>query len=103
MHAFRLWFLLENARLDPAAYNGLFRSELEALRPQVNDPRRRHSLEKMRDFNWSGYILASLKNAGFTDQREREEKAHEVIVNLVVSPGNENAGPRIRTSPSLLM
>jgi hypothetical protein len=87
MHNFRLWFLLESARLNPAAYNSLFRSELEALLPRITDLRRRHSLEKMKDFDWSGYILAGLRNAGFTDQRDREERAHEIITNLLVTPG----------------
>jgi hypothetical protein len=100
MQSFRLWFLLENARLNPAAYNSLFRSELEALLPRITDLRRRLSLEKMRDFDWSGYILAALRNAGFNDEREREEMAHEVITNLLVTPGNlfrgydpEESGP----------
>jgi hypothetical protein len=33
------------------------------------------------------YILAALRNVGFGDQREREEAAHDVVVQLLVSPG----------------
>jgi hypothetical protein len=100
MQSFRLWFLLESARLNPTAYNSLFRSELEALLPRLSDPRRRISLDKMQTFDWAGYILSSLRNAGFIDEKEREDLAHEVITNLLVAPGNlfrgydpEESGP----------
>lgn len=82
----QLWLLIEGAdHFDPESYNPLFRSELEALMPRVNDFQRRQSLLKMRDFNWAGYILAALRNAGFTNKTEREERAHEIITNLLVT------------------
>lgn len=98
---FRLWLLIEGADyFDPHSYNALFRSELEALLPQITDIHRLQSALKMRPFNWTGYILASLRNAGFTDKGGREEKAHEIIANLLVSPGKifrnydpETSGP----------
>jgi hypothetical protein len=46
----------------------------------------------MRTFDFVAYILAALQNAGFADQREREEAAHDVIVQLLVSPGQLFAG-----------
>lgn len=88
MLSFRIWFLVESARLDPAGYNGIFRDQLEKLLPQVTDLPRRKSLEKMKEFDWTGYIFAALRNAGFADLGQREEMAHEIIVNLLVSPGN---------------
>lgn len=41
----------------------------------------------MRAFDFVAYILAALRNVGFGDQREREEAAHDVIVQLLVSLG----------------
>ena len=42
----------------------------------------------MRAFDFVAYILAALRNVGFGDQREREEAAHDVIVQLLVSAGS---------------
>src|SRR5262249_26098346 len=53
---------------------------------------RRASLEAMRTFDFVAYILAALRNVGFGDQREREEAAHDVVVRLLVSPGQLFAG-----------
>ncbi len=36
--------------------------------------------------------MAALRNAGFADQREREEAAHDVVVQMLVSPGQLFAG-----------
>jgi hypothetical protein len=46
----------------------------------------------MRAFDFVAYILAALRNAGFADQREREEAAHDVVVQMLVSPGQLFAG-----------
>ena len=45
------------------------------------------SLERMRDTDFVGYILTRLRNAGLGDDRDREEAAHDVVVQLLVSPG----------------
>lgn len=85
---FKLWLLLiESGRFDREAFNALFRRQLEALLPRVTDERRRAGLEAMRDVDFVGYILAALRNAGLGDDRDREEATHDVIVQLLVSPG----------------
>jgi hypothetical protein len=37
----------------------------------------------MRGFNWVGYIAKSVRNAGYRDQREVQERTHDVVVKLL--------------------
>ena len=37
----------------------------------------------MRDFNWVGYIAKSLRNAGYRDQREMQERTHDIVVKMI--------------------
>ncbi len=53
----------------------------------------------MRDFDFVGYILASLRNAGFREQQEREQAAHDLVVQLLVSPGQLFAGYNASSGP----
>ena len=93
MNGFRLWLLvLESGRFDHDGFNDVFRRQLAELLPRVSDARRRTGLEAMRAFDFVAYILAALRNVGFGDQRDREEAAHDVIVQLLVSPGQLFAG-----------
>jgi hypothetical protein len=90
---FKLWLLLvESGRFDRDGFNALFRDQLTRLLPRVNDERRRASLERVRGTDFVGYILTSLRNAGLGDDRDREEAAHDVIVQLLVSPGQLFSG-----------
>jgi hypothetical protein len=41
---------------DPKQYNRLFDEELEGLIQRVSDAAHRQILERMRGFNWVGYI-----------------------------------------------
>ena len=70
--------------LDNQQYNALFDDELAKVIQHVSDPVHREALQRMRNFNWVGYIAASVRNAGFQDQRERDEKTHEVVVKLLL-------------------
>ena len=70
--------------LDNQQYNQLFDAELEKVITRVRDPGQREALQRMRGFNWVSYIAASVWNAGFHDQRERDEKTHEVAVKLLM-------------------
>ena len=93
MNGFKLWLVLvESGRLDREGFNALFRRQLAELLTRVNSSARRASLDRMRDFDFVGYILAALRNAGIADQGEREEAAHDVIVHLLVRPGQLFAG-----------
>ena len=37
----------------------------------------------MKNFNWTGYIAASVRNSGWRDQREIQERSHDIIVKLI--------------------
>ena len=93
MDGFRLWLmLLESGRFDRDGFNALFRDQLARLLPRVTDERRRASLERMRGTDFVAYILAALRNAGLGDDRDREEAAHDVVVQLLVQPGQLFSG-----------
>ena len=37
----------------------------------------------MRGFNWVGYIAKRLRNAGYRDQREVQERTHDIVAKLL--------------------
>ena len=82
---FRLWLLLRE-NFDPAAYDDLFNRELDAVLPMVRNPEDRQRLASLRN-GWTNYIAACFRNAGFREQGDLEEKIHDVVVKLLVSPG----------------
>ena len=93
MNGFKLWLLvLESGRFDHDGFNDVFRRQLAELLPRVKDTGRRAGLDAMRRFDFVTYILAALRNAGITDQQEREQAAHDVVVYLLVSPGQLISG-----------
>jgi len=67
---------------DPAQYNRLFDDELGKL--SVSSPEHRAAIERMRGFNWVGYIAKSVRNAGYRDQREVQERTHDIVVKMLV-------------------
>ena len=69
---------------DPKEYNELFDKELQKVVDRVRDPAHRQALERMQGFNWVGYVAATVRNAGFRDQREVQERSHDVAVKLLV-------------------
>ena len=69
---------------DPKEYNELFDMELEKVIERVRDPAHRQALERMRGFGWVSYIAASVRNSGIRDQREVQERAHDVAVKLLM-------------------
>jgi hypothetical protein len=69
--------------LDQAQYNRLFDEELERTILRVSDPTHRQALERMRGFNWTGYIAASVRRAGFRDQREVHDRTHDIAAKLL--------------------
>jgi hypothetical protein len=46
----------------------------------------------VRGTDFVGYILTALRNAGLGDDRDREEAAHDVVVQLLVQPGQLFSG-----------
>ena len=81
---------------DPTQYNRLFDEELEKVIQRVQDPAHRQILERMRGFNWVGYIAASVRHAGYRDQRQVQERTHDIVVKLLT--GTLFAGFDERTS-----
>ena len=79
--SFRLWLIETYYTFDPAQYNRLFDDELGKL--QASAPEHRQAIERMRDFNWVGYIAKSLRNAGYRDQREVQERTHDLVVRML--------------------
>ena len=77
----RLWLIENYFTFDAGQYNQLFDDELEKL--SVSSPEHRDALERMRNFNWVGYIAKSLRNAGYRDQRETQERTHDIVVKLL--------------------
>jgi hypothetical protein len=69
---------------DRQAYNELFDSELEKVIARVRDPTHRQALERMRGFDWTGYVSSWVRHAGFRDFREAQEKTHEVVTTLLM-------------------
>ena len=65
-------------------YNRLFDSELAKLMSRVSSPEHRVALERMRGFNWVGYIAQCVRHAGYRDQREVQERTHEIVVKLLM-------------------
>jgi len=82
---FHLWLLLRE-NFDPAAYDDLFNKELDAVLPMVRNPEDRQRLASLRN-GWTNYIAACLRNAGFREQGDLEERIHDLVVKLLVSPG----------------
>ena len=66
---------------SPPQYNELFEDELEKL--SASSPEQRDALERMRGFNWVGYIAKSVRNSGCRDQREVQERTHDIVVKLI--------------------
>lgn len=77
----RLRLLETYFSFSPPQYNQLFNAELEKL--SASSPEHREALQRMRDFNWVGYIAASVRNSGCRDQREVQEKTHDIVVKLL--------------------
>ena len=71
-----------------SAYNDLFRQELERLLSRLTDPTQRQHAETMLDFDWTRYIAGAIRrSAGITNQDEIDEKVHEIVIRMLVSPG----------------
>jgi hypothetical protein len=80
----RLRLLETYVTFDAAQYNQLFANELEKLLQRVSVPAHRQVLERMRNFNWIGYIAASARNAGFREYRARQEATADVASKLLM-------------------
>jgi hypothetical protein len=96
-HWLRLRSLLEAAwySFDAKQYDQLFNSELEKVIARVKDPVCRQALERMRGFDWTEYISSWVRHAGYRDQREIQERTHDVVTKLLVGTLFRGYDPRI--------
>ena len=69
---------------DPKQYDSLFNDELGKVIQRTRDPAHCQALEGMRGFGWIGYIAAAVRNSGFRDQREIQEKTHDLAARLLM-------------------
>jgi hypothetical protein len=98
MHTFWHWLglrhLLEAAwyTFDAKQYNTLFDDELENVIARVKDPQ---SLEAMRGFDWVSYIVCWVRHAGYRDQREIQERTHDIVTKLILGTLFRGYDPRI--------
>ena len=90
--ATRLQLLETAAYFDPAEYNSVFEKELDDLLERVNDEEARQQILALQGFDWSAYILNSLKRAGIRDDDSVQEDFHRTVVRLLVNPGKLFAG-----------
>jgi hypothetical protein len=77
---------------DPSQYNALFDSELEKVVARVRDP---EALEHLRGFDWLAYVSSWVRHAGYRDQREVQERTHDVVVKLLTGRLFTGYDPRI--------
>ena len=70
------WFSFE-----PSAYNRLFTDELGKI--SASSPEHQQAIERLKDFDFVGYIAKSVRNAGYRDQREIQERTHDCVVKLL--------------------
>lgn len=69
-----------------SAMNALFQNEIRKVLPSVGEGIQRDDLIALLDYDFVGYIDASLRNAGF-DEAERDPLVHDLVVKLLISPG----------------
>jgi len=68
---------------DAQAYDQLFDDELEKVIARVGAPAHRQALEHLRGFDWLAYVSSWVRHAGFRDQREVQERTHDIVTKLL--------------------
>ena len=92
----RLRSLLETYfSFDAKQYNRLFDSELEKVIARTSHPAYRQSLEHLRGFDWLAYISSWVRHAGYRDQREIQERTHDIVTKLLMGQLFRGYDPRI--------
>jgi hypothetical protein len=65
--------------INAGQYNQLFDQELAKVIGRVSDPDHRAALERMKNFDWLGYVAASLRHAGYRDRREIVSPLRKIV------------------------
>jgi hypothetical protein len=76
----RLGLIEANYGLDPKSYVAMFNDELYKAIARASDAKQRRALEKMRDFDWFGYIRSLLGN----DEEEMQERGRDIAMRLLL-------------------
>jgi hypothetical protein len=69
-----------------SAMNALFAKEIRRVLPRVEHGIQRDDLVSLLDYDFVGYMDASMRSAGF-GETERDALVHDLVVKLLVSPG----------------
>jgi hypothetical protein len=86
--AARLQLLEAAAYFDPQSYNSVFQRELDELLNRISDEGTRQEIMELKSsFDFSNYILNSLKRVGIKSEDQQQEYFHQIAVRLLVSPG----------------
>ena len=86
--AARLQLLESAAYFSPQSYNSVFQRELDELLNRISDEGARQEIMELKSsFDFSNYILNSLKRAGIKSEDQQQEDFHQIAVRLLVSPG----------------
>ena len=80
-------FWKQRVILTPQQYNLVFQKELDDLLERIDDEGARQQIQALQGFDWSAYILNSLKRAGVKDDDAQQNDFHTIVVRLLVSPG----------------
>ncbi len=80
---------------DRQAYNQLFDSELEKVIARTSHSAHRQALESLKGFDWLAYVSSWIRHAGYRDQRERDEKTHDIVTKLILGTLFRGYDPRI--------
>ena len=93
----RLRSLLEAAwySFNPTQDNQLFNDELEKVIARTPNPAHRQALERLQGFDWVSYIVCWVRHSGCRDQRELQERTHEVVTELLLGKLFRGYDPRI--------
>jgi hypothetical protein len=79
----RLQFLETYYTFNRQQYDAIFDEELERTINRTTDPAHRGAMDRMKGFHWTGYVAAAVRRAGWRDEREVQERAHDVAVTLL--------------------
>jgi hypothetical protein len=82
MQTFLIWLtnLRENVSTDPASYNPVFVSQLDAIKDKVPA----ETYDQLKNLDWGGYISRQLHKAGFHDQ---DDHLQHIVTKLLIDPG----------------
>lgn len=77
--------LREQGEFPVQKYNALFDRQLTDLLRGVSDETQHDQLAAHLGKDWTGYIMRSIRGAGFRDENEIEEETHRLVIKLLLN------------------